>query len=230
MSYENLVAAFEDAGIEADCGFVEKNQNPCACFIPGERGRETFKCIIHCKNWKWKSSTNTDRETKRVSILIQVEETIRRRDQALLSSVVHVDYLSVNNGQASLLQAFHYDYDPCQRDHAFFHAQVTDECCEVSEVEKDALKIDFALPARLEAPRHRGARIPTCDMTMPSVLVCLAADHIGGKVFRTFREKVCELQQNMPLPLIGKLRRSLGAESSDLRSSHWFAHCLGQSQ
>jgi hypothetical protein len=86
-----------------------------------------------------------------------------------------------------------------------------------------ALKIDFNLPG----PRPkcvRNARIPTCDMTFPSVLVALAADHIGGEHFNTFRNRASELQEEMPLPLIEKLRKSLKAESRDLRSTHWFAH------
>jgi len=222
MSYQNLLNAFEDASIEANCGLVEKSCDPAACFKPGDNGRETFNCIVHCKDWKWRS-TSSGREGKRINILLRIAETIRRRDQALLTSVVQVNYLSVDERRASLLQAFHFDYNPCQRDHALFHAQLTDECFEIPSTDIDSLKIDFAMPERA-TPRIRCARIPTCDMTFPSVLVCLAADHIGGVLFQGFRSKASELQKKMPYPLITKLKRSLGTDSMDLRSSHWFAH------
>ncbi len=224
MSYENLLAEFEDASVGANCGLVETVHKPCACFRHGPYGNVTFECMLHCKDWKWKSSTNRALSNKRVSILLHVCETIRRRDRALLSSTVQVNYLDVVDCQARLLQAFHFDYDPCQRDHAVFHAQITDECIDVSATEADALKMDFLLPEETCAPRLRSARIPTCDMTFPSVLVCLAADHLGGFFFHQFRTRACELQQRMPLPLIPKLRRSLAVEPGDLRSSHWFAH------
>jgi hypothetical protein len=226
MSYDNLLGAFEDISAEANCGIVLKVQTPCACFRPEDNGRESFECIIHCKNWKWKSSTDARHKTKVVNILVDVREKIRRRNPVLLSSVVHVNYLDVTDTKARLLQAFHYDYDPCQRHHAVFHAQVSDEMITLSPSQVDALKIDFALPDHAAQPRHRSARIPTCDMTFSSVLVSLVADHVGGIFFSKFREIATEHQQKMPLPLIQKLCKSLQAGTKDIRSSHWYCHTM----
>jgi hypothetical protein len=226
MSYENLLSEFENIADEANCGFVSKVQNPCACFRPEEHGRESFKCLFHCKDWKWKSSTGSKHKTKVVNILVAARETIRRRDLALLSSVVQVNYLDVDNAAARLLQSFHFDYDPCQRDHALFHAQVGDDVINLSEADIEALGIDFTLPENAAESHHRSARIPTCDMTFSSVLVSLVADHVGGPFFRKFRSIAVEHQKKMPLPLIQKLCRSLEAGTKDVRSSHWYCHTL----
>lgn len=224
MSYDNLLDAFEDASVQADCGIVEKTRNPCACFKPDDEGNVFFECFIHCKNWKWKSATNKRLENKRVSIILHIAEKIRRNDHVLLSSVVQVSYLDVEDGHARLLQSFHFDYDPCRRDHAIFHAQVTDRCINLKPDDTEALKIDFTLPDNSLSACLRSSRIPTCDMTFPSVLVSLAADHLGGAFFSQFWKRACELQQMMPLPEIQNLRHSLEAQSNNLRSSHWFGH------
>jgi hypothetical protein len=157
---------------------------------------------------------------------VSIREIIRRGDQALLSSVVQVNYLTVKDKKAELLQAFHFDYDPCQRDHALFHAQVSDEAIAVSSADKLTLKIDFSLPEGTTQTRHRSVRIPTCDMTFSSVLVSLVADHIGGAFFSKFRSRASELQEKMPLPLIEKLRKSLEAKTKNFRSSHWYCHTM----
>ncbi len=222
MAYDNLLAAFEDSSIEADCGFVEKVCPLSGCFRPRNHDRIEFACTIHCKDWKWKSTTSS-RLQKKVSILIHAREAIRKRDRTLLSSVVQVNYLAVEDGQSQLLQSVHFDYDLCHRDHPVFHAQITDDCIAIADTEVEPLKIDFAFP-NPTCSRLRSARIPTCDMTFGSVLLCLAADHIGGKIFSEFRSRAMELQQKMPLPLMPKLRRSLVTEFTNVRSSHWFAH------
>jgi hypothetical protein len=224
MSYENLLSAFEDISAEANCGFVLKAQNTCACFKPEKKDRESFECLIHCKDWKWKSSTDPKHKTKIVNIVVAVHEKIRRHDPVLLSSVVEVSYLDVIGDEAQLLQSLHFDYDPCQRDHALFHAQVSDEMITISQEQLAPLKIDFSLPQSPVQTRHRSVRIPTCDMTFSSVLVSLTADHIGGPFFRKFQAIASAHQQKMPLPLIQKLCRSLGSDTKDIRSSHWYCH------
>jgi hypothetical protein len=226
MSYGNLVSAFESISDEANCGIVLKVQDPCACFRSERNGRASFECLIHCKNWKWKSATASKHKTKVVNIVIAARERIRRRDLALLSSVVQVNYFEVNNAQARLLQAFHYDYDPCQQNHALFHAQVSDDMIGLSKSDSEALGIDFALPEKVTETRHRSVRIPTCDMTFSSVLVSLVADHMEGLFFRKFRDIASEHQKEMPLPLIRKLCRSLKADTKDFRSSHWYCHTM----
>ena len=70
-------------------------------------------------------------------------------------------------------------------------------------------------------------RIPTPDMTLPSVLYCLVADHLGAGIFTQFADKVHSLLQNrIPAPNFDTLMSSLQESSSHFKSSHWFAHLL----
>jgi len=219
--YEALVTALEEASYGANCGFVEKVNPLQTCFRTQAGGRVFFNCILHLKEWKWKGVSGKQHG---VNILIQAQEVIRQRDQALLSSTVSVNYFDVSAENTQLLQAFHFDYNPCQRDHALFHMQVTNTCITLSGNEAEALKVEFTIPQNTNPKCLRSARVPTCDMTLASVLLCLAADHIGGSFFTEFLERVRELQVKMPQPLIGKLRRSLAAAPAHLHSSHWFMH------
>jgi hypothetical protein len=219
--YEALVTALEEASYGANCGFVEKVNPLQACFRTQAGGKVIFNCILHLKEWKWKGVSGKQHG---VNILIHAQEVIRQRDQALLSSIVSVNYFDISAENTRLLQAFHFDYNPCQRDHALFHMQVTNTCITLSGNEAEALKVEFSIPQNANPKCLRSARVPTCDMTLPSVLLCLAADHIGGSFFTDFLERVRELQVKMPQPLIGKLRRSLGATPENLHSSNWFMH------
>jgi hypothetical protein len=219
QKYEALIQGLRDAGTSADCGDVAEARPIGACFRVNDAGDVVlFECALHLKQWKWKGVSGKER----INILVQAREKIRREDQVLLTSVVAVNYFEVPSGE--LLQAFHFDYDPVQVDHPLFHVQVTNRCIELPPESVEQLEINMP-----PEPAHhvlRCARIPTCDMTFASVLLCLTADHVGGIIFAEFLERVCELQQNMPQPDIGKLSASLGAGAANMRSSHWFRHTL----
>jgi hypothetical protein len=135
-----------------------------------------------------------------------------------------VNYFTTLDDHLKLLQAFHYDYDPVQRDHPLFHMQVTDRCIALPTADSEELEVQ--MPGAGTSTVLRCARVPTCDMTLASVLLCLAADHVGGELFAEFVTKICELQKEMPQPNIDKLGQSLGAPVQNVRSSHWFQHML----
>jgi hypothetical protein len=139
-------------------------------------------------------------------------------------SSVCVNYFTVLEDQQKLLQAFHYDYDPTQRDHPLFHMQVTNRCIAMPPADSQSLEIQ--MPVAVAEPVLRCARVPTCDMTLASALLCLAADHVGGQLFAEFLAKICKIQKGMPQPNIVKLGQSLGNPVQDVRSSHWFSHVL----
>lgn len=220
--YDLLVTALEEASVNADCGMVELAKPVQGCFKQVSAAKVSFECILHLKDWKWKGVSKSTKE--RVNILVHAKESIRKRDHALLSSTVCVNYFVSEAGAGRLLQAFHYDYNPCQRDHAMFHMQMTNRCIAVDGPAIESLKLEFSLPNEAAAIVVRSARVPTCDMTLASVLLCLAADHVGGAHFSEFFSRACDLQTEMPHPLIGKLRKSLGATPANLHSSHWFQH------
>lgn len=219
--YEELIEALRTTGTNADCGEIAEAKPINSCFRSDEDGHEYFECVLHLKEWKWKGVSGKER----INILVHAREKIRRNDRALLSSSVCVNYFTLGSGQADLLQAFHYDFEPTQRDHPLFHMQVTNRCITLSP--EDTQELEIQIPAAVAPTVLRCARVPTCDMTLASVLLCLAADHVGGELFAEFFDRICELQKEMPRPNIDALGQSLGGGISDIRSSHWFRHVMG---
>jgi hypothetical protein len=219
VKYEILINALREAGTSADCGDVALVRPIGSCFH-SDNAVEVFDCTLYLKSWRWKGVSTKER----INILVHAKERIRRADHALLTSTVCVNYFTVSEGQQKLLQAFHYDYDPTQKDHPLFHLQVTNRCIALPAADSESLEIQ--MPDAVAEPVLRCARVPTCDMTLASALLCLAADHVGGQLFAEFLAKICEIQKEMPQPNIVKLGQSLGNPVQDVRSSHWFRHLL----
>jgi hypothetical protein len=218
--YELLIEALSEAGTSADCGEVALARPIRSCFCSDDSGEVYFDCILYLKSWRWKGVSTKER----INILVHARERIRQADRVLLASSVCVNYFATSDEHVELLQAFHYDYDPCQKDHPLFHMQVTNRCITLSAVDSELLEI--RMPGAVAPPVLRCARVPTCDMTLASVLLCLAADHLGGGLFAEFVAKICELQNEMPQPNIDMLGQSLGSPVQNVRSSHWFRHML----
>jgi hypothetical protein len=218
--YEILIAALSEAGTNADCGEVALAKPVRSCFRNDDAGEVIFDCTLYLRSWRWKGVSTKER----INILIHAKERIRRAGPVLLSSTVCVNYFTASDNQMQLLQAFHFDYDPGQKDHPLFHMQVTNRCVALSAA--DSQLFELHLPAEVAPAVLRCARVPTCDMTLASVLLCLAADHVGGGLFAEFLEKICELQNEMPKPNIDVLGHSLGTPVQDVRSSHWFRHMI----
>lgn len=191
-----------------------------SCFRSDDSVEFTFDCILYLKRWRWRGVSTKER----INILVHARERIRRADQVILSSTVCVNYFTVLGDHLELLQAFHYDFDPGQKDHPLFHMQVTNRCIALPAADIEELEVQ--MPASVTPAVLRCARVPTCDMTLASVLLCLAADHVGGPLFAEFLTKICELQNEMPQPNIETLGQSLGAPVKNVRSSHWFRHML----
>lgn len=216
--YELLIEALSKVGTEADCGDLTLVKPINSCFRAVAGSPEVyFECIFVLKSWRWKGVSKSER----INILVHAKESIRRADQVLLKSTVCVNYFTGPADAPVLLQAFHYDYDPGQADHPLFHMQVTNRCIALTAADISSLEV--RLPVAGAPPVLRCARVPTCDMTLASVMLCLAADHVGGTIFNEFLKKICELQEELPQPAIELLGDSLGAPVRNMRSSHWFA-------
>ena len=223
--YEQIVQKLEDYCGESDCGYVKKPQSILSRFQPAGTNAECFDCWLYLRDWKERSSSGKNR----IDILLHVQETIERPGRLLLRSTVHVNYYQINGDKASLLQSVHFDYGQEDEDgqeqtaHPFFHAHITSEQMQLAPEDAAELGFDRKL-TNDEARCLRDSRIPTSDMTFPSVLLCLAANHFAKDHFLGFRNELIEIQNQMPQPAFDAIRASLRAESSHLRSSHWFAH------
>ncbi len=220
-AYERLVAALEDASSDADCGFIKYTDPLPACFKFDHEGLAIFDCCLHLTEWKARGSSAKER----VNILVHIHEAFRRSDRVLVRSTVQVSYFRIEKTSATLLQSVHFDYGPEQDAHPLFHAQISNEPIKLSAEDEEGLEFQFArTPCNVVC--FKNARIPTSDMTFPSVLLCLAADHFGQPFFSEFMERVLDLQEKMPRADFQKLKASIASDPDHLRSSHWFAHML----
>ncbi len=223
QKYVAVVDAFT-ASCDASGGFVFSSGNADMSFSKGPTGTTEVNWKLHCKDWPERPGS-----PKRVSILVQVEETVHNENYELLRSTVRVNYLSSSDGNLVLRQAVHLDFDPKpKRDHSIFHAQISDESINLEEHEVQNLSTEPLVVVE-NHPCLQTARIPTCDMSFVSVLLCLVADHIGEDSFTDFYTKAKQLQKEMPLPQIEALQKSLAQDADNVRSSHWFAHQFAQS-
>lgn len=216
--YESLVHAFDDVCTLSN-GSVHMPKTPAGCFSKRDKDAPMeFKFRLHCKGWNERGNSS-----KPISIVLEIEEALDPDGKELISSTVRVNYCHFVDGALDLAQAYHFDFSPPKHDHAAYHAQVTNQPIELDEHEVEDLK----LSAPLRPSTHhqlRTARIPTADMTLASVLLCLVADHVGGPQFQEFYAQVKVLQTKLPQPQIEALKRSLGLGCQDVRSTHWFAH------
>jgi len=216
--YESLVDKLDDLAASSDCGSITRIGH----FTRTEADQFEFVGYLYLANWRQKPYSPKGR----LQILVKAQETIRAHDDVyvLERSTVRVGYYDLNGENALLLHGIHFDHGPAQESHPIFHAQVTNDLVPLGGFAAE-LRVDFE---QVPCARMQGyARIPTSDMSLPSVLLCLAADHIKPELFIAFLGEVRTLQERMPVPTFEKTRASVVQESNHLRSSHWFAHTQG---
>ena len=209
--------AIEEAGREVKFDLPIRN-----CFSRLDNDRTIFQRCLYIKGLPCKSLS----PNKRLDVTAKFQETFTTAEWALIKSTVYLNYLVVVDSIAHLAQALHYDFIAGgQPDHPWFHAQLTLEPIP----ENDRLNDGFYDRLRIPRGRECGVttRIPTPDMTFPSVLYCLVADHLGAGIFKDFAERVDSmLPERLPPPNFETLKTSLQATTPHFKSSHWFTHCL----
>jgi hypothetical protein len=207
--------AAEEAGKD-----VKFDRPIASCFSRLSKEKTEFKRCLYLKGWPCKNLG----PSKRLDIIVKILETFTTSEWSLVKSTVYLNYLVVSNSIAHLAQSLHYDFVAGgQLDHPLFHVQLTLEPIQ----ESDLLNEGFY--DKLKLPRGRECwvttRIPTPDMTFPSVLYCLVADHLGAGIFKKFSENVDSmLKDRLPAPNCDRLQASLRKSTSHFKSSHWFAH------
>jgi hypothetical protein len=216
--YEQVLEALQEAAETSNTGFVFRKQSLVSCFRRATSAIE-FDCYLLLRDWRWRPTTAKER----VEILVHAQEEISDDAVQLNRSTVRVTYYLVNANNLAPLHTVHFDYGRMEPCHPAFHVQVAADPVVLPDTDRTELECDFAFPQQTGSC-FQGARIPTADMTLSSVLLCLAADHIGGAFFSEFRAKLREIQQRMPQPVFAELRASIAAEPNNLRSFHWFAH------
>jgi hypothetical protein len=159
---------------------------------------------------------------KRLDVQIRALETLEKSSWSLTKSTVYLNYLVLSNSKLRPVRLLHFDFEDGGRArHPFFHAQMIDE---VIPRNMSSLGAEIEPIAQPRSNQELvPSRIPTSDMTLASVLYCLAADHLDSGKFNQFATRVRGIQDRLPKLRFDALKTSLDA-SKDFKSSHWFAH------
>jgi len=217
-SYESLISKVDEVVTKANSGTVKMPETALRdCFKRDNLTDPlTFVYEFQLRNWHARK--------ERVHIVIQVQETITGVAPyfVLAKSTVRVSYFSVDGKKAFPLHTIHFDYGPAQKCHPIFHAQLTADHLSLSA--EDLIELGHELVVHNPIKIFKNARIPTADMSLPSVLICLVADHIDNKFFPGFLDEVRDLQDKLPRPLFDHTKFSLQRQPHHLGSSHWYAH------
>lgn len=226
-AYDEFLRFFQVA-IEDNDGRVFFPDAPLqSCFTDSGRASVDFKRCLYIRNLECRRLG----AGKRLDVVIVGMEELERGDAwRVTKSTVYLNYFVVLNGAAQLVQALHFDFDERgQVGHAFFHAQLSEELIS----ERDRRSAQFDLPLRdIGQPSECWVttRIPTPDMTLTSVLYCVAADHLKSGIFDQFAEKVGPIQGRLPLLRFDSLRTSITTSPLQFKSFHWFAHIRAKVQ
>lgn len=217
--YDALLAALEDASAQANCGSIAWTK-PLSTRFAYAHGHAYLTAFVHLQDWKWRGTSK-----KGIHILLSIREKIRCSDKTLITSGIHSDYYSVQDNTAKLLHSIHFDFDGMKDCHPLFHAQLCSDRIDLDGFIAGEIGFEYQID---QAPStcFRDARIPTSDMTLPSVLLCLAADHFEKPFFCQFRDDATALQLALPHPGINSLSQSFAVAPGNVRSSHWFAHTM----
>lgn len=218
-AYEVFLEEFRKAVLGAN-GQVLPNFVPLqSCFIrSSERDKVIFELNLYLKGCPCMKLPGG----KRLDIVVKALETLERGSWSLTKSTVYVNYFVLSKSKFRPIRLLHFDFaQGGQSRHPFFHVQLVDEL-----ISSDLRNFGIDLTPR---PPHQSnqewipSRIPTPDMTLASVLYCLAADHLENGEFAQFEERVRTIQDRLPILRFAALKKSLDA-SKHFKSSHWYAH------
>lgn len=217
-AYDQIVETLADVSINANIGFIEWTRPLAGRFIVDSANPDLahFTAHLHFNQWVARGQL--------LSILLHVRETIMRDGGALLKSNVHLDYFAIDGTDAVHQHSVHFDFGGAEPNHPTFHGQICPDIFAVPRAVLDQLDFKYNV-----APSHarcfRESRFPTADMTLPSVLLSIAADHIHGQFFMDFLNYMREHQNGFPLPACVDTRNGI-QNSANMRSCHWFAHMV----
>jgi hypothetical protein len=217
-AYERLIESFS-AAVEDAGGRLKVPDVPLrSCFTPQGTASVKFKRCLYLRDCPCKKKPSG----QRMDIAISVCEEITPNCWSLDRSTVYVNYFFVEGQEATLVQALHYDFFPGgQAGHPFFHVHLTAELICLAEFHDLGVELQREVG---EIPII--TRIPTSDMTLASVLYCLAADHLEPAIFEKFAKDVHAIEGKLPTLRFDALKESLEGNRDHFKSSHWFAHML----
>ena len=226
-AYEDILYSFQTA-VEQLSGQVFFPDRPVAsCFTRSGNTTVEFKRCLYLKGLPSRRLSGSKRLDLVIMVLEELERVTGEHDSdewTLRKSTVQLNYFVVANGIGKLAQSLHFDFDQAgQADHPFFHVQLTDDQIVADECMTEHKDFEIQAPSE-PSECYVTTRIPTCDMTLASVLYCVAADHLRGAIFTQFAQKVDVIQNALPSLRFDALKTSVGRSPLHFKSAHWFAH------
>lgn len=216
-AYESFLREFQKA-VEGAAGEVLLGPVPLRnCFVRKDGDKVVFDFCLYLKRCPCSKLPRR----KRLDVGIRALETLERKSWSLTKSTVYLHYLVFSNSRLRAIRVLHFDFEEGGRSrHPLFHVQLMDR---LNLRDLQNFGIDLTpRPPHQSSQEWIPSRIPTPDMTLASVLYCLAADHLKNGEFAQFEERVHTIQNRLPILRFAALKKSLNA-SKHLKSSHWFA-------
>jgi hypothetical protein len=221
-AYDEFLNFFQIA-LEDNNGRMFVPDRPLAsCFSDSGTGTVVFKGCLYLKNLHCRKLGSG----KRLDVVIVSLEELRKNDPwRVKKSTVYLNYFIVVGDKAQLAQSLHFDFDEIgQADHPFFHVQLDRQLISKDDRQSAQFNLELLPSPSQAAECEVTTRIPTPDMTLTSVLYCLAADHLRSDIFQQFAERVHRIQDRLPLLSFDALKKSVARSPDHFKSSHWFAH------
>lgn len=220
-AYDDFLGRFREAAEDSNCTVWVPSRPIRNSFfpLPDNTGAE-FKTSLYVKKLPARRLAGN----KRLDVAIQALETLKKPTWSLTKSIVYLNYFVVSDAGVQLVQSMHYDFvQGGQTGHPIFHLHLDTKTLEFEDLREMGVDVE-----QLHLPEAANecwltTRIPTADMTFPSVLYCLAGDHLPGGIFSQFSERSRAIQERMPALEFQPLKESLRT-SAHFKSSHWFAH------
>ena len=222
-AYEDFLGAFEKA-VEDNAGQVFFPDPPLnSCFTDSGHGTVNFKRCLYIKDLPCRRLSGA----KRLDVVIVgLEELERDHTWRVRKSTVYLNYFTVADAKAQLVQSMHFDFDEnVQTDHPVFHVQMSADMISPADRQSAHFEIE-AQPLHVSNECWVTTRIPTPDMTLTSVLYTLAADHLRTEIFTQFVKGVEPIQHRLPPLRFETIKTSVQKSLKHLKSSHWFVRAL----
>jgi hypothetical protein len=175
--------------------------------------------IIYLKDWPYKVVTRQ----KKIDILVKGTEHFDSDGSSCVYSNVHVNYLTISrSGVARVIENIHYDFEADSGvAHPVFHAQFANN--EVSdEAGRLTVGFDYGINSMERFARYKNMRVPTAHMNIPSVLLCLAADHMKWTFFQELIVEIRSGNPTLPEAACQRMRKSFAGGQDFCKSIHWY--------
>lgn len=221
-AYDDFLGKFREAAEDSACTVALPNRPIRNSFFPlGDGSGASFVTSLYIK----KLPSRRLAGKKRLDVAVRALETLKKPDWSITKSTVYLNYFVVSEDAVQLVQSMHYDFvKGGQNGHPMFHLQLDTDTIPANDLHELGMDTEKLKLPNAENECWVTTRIPTSDMTLPSVLYCLAGDHLPEPIFSQFAQKTRTIQDRFPRLEFEALKKSIAAVPPHFKSSHWFAH------